>query len=54
MLIQVKKGKDWSSVELETIEDLLEFIQKNGGEARIYKGTWTVSMPEEWLIDLMA
>ena len=52
MLIQVRKGTTTSSTEIETLDDLFSFIEENGGKAKIYKGTWTYGMPEEWLIDL--
>lgn len=52
MLIQVRKGTTTSSIEIETLDDLFSFIEKNGGKAKIYKGSWTVMLPKEWLIDL--
>ena len=52
LLIQVRKGTTTSSIEIETLDDLFAFIEKNGGKAKIYKGSWTLILPEEWLIDI--
>lgn len=52
MLIQVRRGTATSSVELETLDELFSFIERNGGKAKIYKGSWTVTMPDEWIIEV--
>jgi hypothetical protein len=48
MLIQVRKGTTTSSIEIETLDDLFTFIERNGCKAKIYKGSWTTKMSDEW------
>ena len=51
MIIQVRRGTTTTSVEIETLDDLFSLIKKNGGKAKIYKESWTLMMPKDWMIE---